>query len=129
MDLLRNLFVSKRSVKRPEGKPFVAAPVRVSDRIITIVPDEPEAAPSPPKVPEESAELLSAKVRVRGERRGELEALAALEPVSAQEKPAAKMAELKLAVSDAIESDLDQCRFRVAFYLYQSAIHAARRSR
>jgi len=136
MDLLKNLFGPKIPAQPPERKPAAAASLpRPYRRVITLVPDDPPDHALPPSKPipapsplKENAEELAKKMRVRSERSKELAELAALEPVLAPGKRVPKMAALKQVVVDAIDSDADQRRYRVAFYLYQSAVHAARRS-
>ncbi len=148
MDLFRSWFGPKNKVAPP---PSVTAPSRSHRRIITIVPDEPheesrptvapaavlpdresglENRPAPAPVstpPKESAEQLLEKMRVRSVRRKELAEITALENELSPDQRTAKMAAMKQDVADAIEADVDQRRYRVAFYLYQSAVHAARR--
>ena len=146
MDLLKYLFGRAKTTTPVEPKMAVdPAPPRTMATVLTLASTEPEpatvAAPALDPVvstpiaveptvvpPKESPQHLLERLRVRNERHNELDALIIIEGSLPPEKRNRGMAELQKAVVDAIETDVDQREYRKAYYLYQSALQAAKRS-
>jgi len=139
MGLLIHLFGGKKNTA-------AAAPRRTMVTVLTLPPTEakpataPEALPAADPVvskpvaaptvipPKESAQELLERIRTRNERHADLSALIKFERSLPPAKQTPKMAELQKAVYGAIEADAKVREYRQAYYLYQSALHAAQRS-
>jgi hypothetical protein len=142
MGLLDLLFCRHKTATSVERKKTEGtAPSRTPIKIVTIVPDEPldsvVAAAPPSKVdstvltpvlPKESTQQLLERTGIRNRRHNELNALIAIEGSLLPEKRNKKITELRKAVLDTIENDVNQQEYRKAYFLYQSALYVAQRS-
>jgi|GEM_PF-3573173 len=113
MGLLDIFFGRKNAVASVRKNTGDAASQRT---MVTVVP------------PKESPQELLDRIRTRNERHDELNALISIGRSLPPARQPQKMAELQKAVYDAIEADVIVQKYRQAYYLYQSALHAARRS-
>ena len=134
MGLFRRLLEHRRMPAAPPSPAAAEAPLpRAEVRAAAIAPVEPvrsgasalpAAAPEAHIVEHVSAEQMAA----RHKRRNEFDKLVGWHDLLPEEKRTAKLEELKNKLVAAIDSDLDQQRYRVVYYLYQSALLAARRA-